>query len=181
MFGDGKSQEVIGIARNLQLRVGESNLVSISAFCFIDVGDKYDFIIGREGLHTLNIGTDWSSHYWHIKTKEAVIPLDVHYVKNHNREGNETEEDRPQDADISEYSDEEDHIDQEDSEEGYLIVEASDNEKEPSKSYFSPVEDPEKRLGRLIENILAQDNIIDEDKKRVVDLIEEFNQGMFWN
>ncbi|CEP17159.1 hypothetical protein [Parasitella parasitica] len=89
MFGDGKSQEVIGIARNLQLRVGQSELVSVSALCF-DVGDKYDFIVGREGLHALNIGTDWATHYWYIKTNEAILPLEVHYVKNHTREGFDT-------------------------------------------------------------------------------------------
>ncbi|CEP16292.1 hypothetical protein [Parasitella parasitica] len=39
LMGDGESQEVIGISRNLQLPVGQSNLVSANALCF-DVGYK---------------------------------------------------------------------------------------------------------------------------------------------
>lgn len=176
MFGDGKFQEVIGIARNLQLRVGQSSLVSVSALCF-DVGDKYDFIVGREGLHTLNIGTDWSTHYWYIKTKDAILPLNVYYVKNHLRgDGIDTDEDVPhqEEEDLSEYSDEEEYFDQDDSEEGYLIVEASDDENEGFNQYYGPKEDPEKRLGRLIKNIQDQANIKDAEKDRLIELIYEF-------
>ncbi|KAI8643357.1 hypothetical protein BD408DRAFT_401960 [Parasitella parasitica] len=173
IFGDGKSRECIGIARkNLQLRVGNSQLVSISALSF-DVGDKYDFIVGREGLHALNIA-DWSTHYLYIKSNEALHPLEVHYVKNPHREGPDTEDEQPQDEDLSEYSEEEEYLDQDDSEEGYLIMEASDEENETSKPPFGPVEDPEKRLGRLVEGIMKQDNITREDKEHLVNVINEF-------
>jgi hypothetical protein len=48
------------------------------AYCF-DVNSQYDFIVGREGMHILNIGVDWSTHFWYISTKVGVLPLNVSY------------------------------------------------------------------------------------------------------
>ncbi|CEP16786.1 hypothetical protein [Parasitella parasitica] len=173
MLGDGKTRDCICVARDLRLRVGNSALISVNALCF-DVEDNHQVSSILALSKYYNIGTDWATHYWYIKTKEAVLPLDVHYVKNHTRESPFSDDEQPVDEDISVYSEEEELMNQDSSEEGYLIMEASDEEDENIKPTYGPIEDPEKRLGRLIESILDQDNITIRDKEQLIYLIEEF-------
>ncbi|KAF1806040.1 hypothetical protein V8B55DRAFT_1000774 [Mucor lusitanicus] len=126
-------------------------------------------------LHALNIGIDWSSHYWYIKSINGVIPLDVHYVKNQKRVGIDSDDDdHPMEADISNISADEEYLDQDASEEEYLIMEASDDEREPSLPLYGPEEDPTNLLGRLVENMRGQDNINAKDKEDLIKLITEF-------
>lgn len=86
MFVDGRARTPNGLAKNIRLQVGDSKTVLVDAMCF-DVGDKYGFIVGREGLHTLEIGTDWSTHYWYVKNNNTTLPLEVHYTSNEQRVG----------------------------------------------------------------------------------------------
>jgi hypothetical protein len=48
--------------------------MNADAYC-LDVNSQYDFIIVREGMHLLNIGVDWSTHFWYISTNVGVLPL----------------------------------------------------------------------------------------------------------
>lgn len=169
MFGDGNSYPPIGLATNLKLQIGGSQLISVKALCY-DVGDKYDFIVGREGLHALKIGTDWSSHYWYIKTEDGVLPVDVHYTRNYCRENIDSSEE----DEFSEDEQEEDVIDQDDWEEGYLIVAASDEEDNDGDCNTANTNDQEQRLGTLISRINEQENLSDQEKTRLIEIMLKF-------
>ncbi|KAI8338289.1 hypothetical protein BD560DRAFT_412947, partial [Blakeslea trispora] len=91
MFGDGKSYSPVGIVKNLRVQVGESEVVSVDALCF-DV-QKYNFIVGREGLHLLKIGTDWSTHFWYVKRNEGTVPLEAYYNEITTRNSADTDDD----------------------------------------------------------------------------------------
>lgn len=68
MFGDGKLYQPIGLIKNLHIKLGNTDkIVSVNALCY-DVGNQYDFIIGREGLHALGVGTDWATHFWYTRS-----------------------------------------------------------------------------------------------------------------
>lgn len=146
MFGDGKMYHPIGLIKDLRIRLGKSNnLVSINALCY-DVGNQYDFIIGREGLHVLGVGTDWSTHYWYMRSDNGVMPLDIHYTKGRIREESDSE--------LETYGDDNDHdkdedyyIDQDDVEEGYLIMEVTHD----NNQYFQEPKEPEKSTSRLVD------------------------------
>ncbi|CEP11273.1 hypothetical protein, partial, partial [Parasitella parasitica] len=170
MFGDGKIHKAVGIAKNIVIQVGPSKRISIDALCY-DVGDRYDLIIGREGLHALQIGTDWSKHFWYITMERGVVPLNVHYTKDHQRLHVDTDDDGDQaESDVSYESEEEQYIDQDDYEEGYLIMEASDEEDDT----YGPELPQEDRLGKLINDIQIQDNIDLEDKKKLLQIIYRY-------
>jgi hypothetical protein len=161
MFGDGNFYKPIGLAKNLRIKVGDSETISVDALCF-DVQKRYDVIVGREGLHALRIGTDWATHFWYINSDNGVLPFDVHYTKDNKR--------IEIDSDESEYNiDDDDFIDDEDSEEGFLIMEASDSEDENDEH-----NDPEKRLGEMIGRIEKLEDIDDEEKKVLTDLIFQY-------
>ncbi|CEG80289.1 hypothetical protein RMATCC62417_14649 [Rhizopus microsporus] len=66
VFGDDLYHKPIDVVSYLEIQISASDIASVEVLCF-DV-DKYDFIVGREGLHGLKIGTDWPPHYWYIKT-----------------------------------------------------------------------------------------------------------------
>ncbi|CEP13071.1 hypothetical protein, partial, partial [Parasitella parasitica] len=46
----------------------------------------------REGLHALQIGTDWSKHFWYISMEQGVVPLNVHYTKDHGRTNDDSDD-----------------------------------------------------------------------------------------
>lgn len=171
MFGDGNSYPPIGLATNLNLQIGGSKTISVNALCY-DVGDQYDFIVGREGLHALKFGTDWSSHYWYIKTESGVLPCDVHYTRYFFRTNIDSSDDE---GDYSDEEYEEDVIDQDDHEEDYLIMAASDDE---SGDEFVEVDhtdlDLDLRLGTLLSRISEQHNINDQDKKQLTQMVINF-------
>ncbi|OBZ80301.1 hypothetical protein A0J61_11650, partial [Choanephora cucurbitarum] len=176
MFGDGKQYDPIGIAKNIRLQVGDSEVISVNAMCF-DVGDRYGFIVGREGLHALRIGTDWSSHFWYLKNDMGTVPLSVHYTKNMTRDQiNSDDEEYPEDDDLANDNDyQEDHIDQDDNEEGHLIIEASDDEEGLEDN---PIESNdgsnENRLGGLLDRITLYENINNITKAKLIQLVIEY-------
>ncbi|KAI8334903.1 hypothetical protein BD560DRAFT_440588 [Blakeslea trispora] len=69
MFGDDNNYAPVELVKNLRLQVGNSQVISIDALCF-DV-ERFKFIVGREGLHALKIGTDWSTHFWYTKRDDG--------------------------------------------------------------------------------------------------------------
>jgi hypothetical protein len=158
MFGDGKLYNPTGIAKDLRLQIGDSEAISANALCF-DVGNRYSFIVGREGLHTLRIGPDWSNHYWYVKSEQGVIPLDVYYTKNILRK----------DIDIDEEEDDEDYIHQDDHEEGYLILPIDSDAEEDVCNATEEI-----RLGNLFTQIESQTNINEQGKRELIRLIEKY-------
>ncbi|CEP16763.1 hypothetical protein [Parasitella parasitica] len=172
MFGDGKiHKKAVGIAKNIVIQVAPSKRISIDALCY-DVGDRYDLIIERECLHALQIGTDWSKHFWYIAMERGVVLLNVHYTKDHQRLHVDTDDDGDQEveSDVSYESEEEQYIDQDDCEEGYLLMEASDEEDDT----YGPESPQEDRLSKFIDNIQIQDNIDLEDKKKLLQVIYRY-------
>lgn len=162
MFGDGNFYKPIGLAKNLRIKIGGSKTVSVNALCF-DVNKQYDVIVGREVLHALRIGTNWETHFWYINSDNGVIPFDVQNSKDIKR--------REIDSDESEEEiNDEDYMDNEDSEEGFLIMEASDSEDED----IADNNDPEYRLGELIKRIQSQDNIEENEKILLTNLTEKY-------
>ncbi|OBZ81681.1 Transposon Tf2-6 polyprotein, partial [Choanephora cucurbitarum] len=164
LFGDGVHREPVGLVKNLRLQVGDSPVISIDALCF-DV-DKYKFIVGREGLHALKIGADWSTHFWYIKRDDGTIPLNTYYTAVINRESVDTEDEVENDEHDS-YED--DYIDQDDVEEGYLIMEASDKEEEREHASNNS-----ERFGHLIDRIKDQDNLNKDEKESLIDLLYSY-------
>lgn len=165
MFGHGLQYQAIGRVPNLKVQIGNSKVIITDALCY-DVNDKYGFLVGRIGLHQFSVHTDWSRHEWSIFMDNGnFIPLDVYYSSR--RSVNV--------VDLNNISD--DELDYSSEEEGFLIIEDYDEKQSnyPNLKYITPsnktFEDPEGRLGNLVNTIRAQDNISANTKNRLIELI----------
>ncbi|OBZ81454.1 Transposon Ty3-I Gag-Pol polyprotein, partial [Choanephora cucurbitarum] len=153
----------LSFARSLVIREMEPVNTSVM---FGD--DKYRFIVGREGLHILKIGTDRATHFWYIKRDDGTIPLDTYYTSVITRESDETDEE----IDHGEFpNEEEDYMDQDDVEEGYLIIEASDDE---DTSESKPDVHHGDRFGQPIERIVKQDSMTESEKKFLIEILHAY-------
>ncbi|KAI8374958.1 hypothetical protein EDC96DRAFT_605444 [Choanephora cucurbitarum] len=89
LLGNGKLTRPLGVIENLKINVGDIVSATITAIC-LDVDDRYDFIIGRIGLHLLGVSTDWTDHSWHFNLPDgSMVPAQVYYGT---KEANEKEE-----------------------------------------------------------------------------------------
>ncbi|CEP17716.1 hypothetical protein [Parasitella parasitica] len=72
IIGNGSSVLVKGIVKNLNINLGNAAIIYQDAFC-LDVGDRYNFIAGRNLMHELKISTDWENHTWSIRLPHQTI------------------------------------------------------------------------------------------------------------
>lgn len=173
MFGDGKLYHPIGLIRDIRIKLGNTDkVVSVNALCY-DVGDQYEFIIGREGLHALGVGTDWSTHYWYVRSEEGIIPLDIHYTKGRMREDSDSEQDEYH-SDNQHNNDTDYYIDQDDEEEGYLVMEVSDDHNNFFEEKRIAEHTKDDRLGGLVAKIHEIPDLNEEEKLRLINLVFEY-------
>ncbi|KAG1402975.1 hypothetical protein G6F58_010462 [Rhizopus delemar] len=177
MFGDGGSRQPIGLARNVHIELSGKVNICVHALCF-DVKDSYQFIIGRDGFFALGVGTDWRTHFWYLRTDNGNIPIDVYYTKNGVKEYNSnrvvpTLAEENEDSDSDYQYDDEDFVDQDESEEGFLIIEDYDSYSQPT-TQENLSESNQGRLGNLLDRIRSQNNISTKEKQDLCDTILEF-------
>lgn len=176
MFGDGKTHYPIGLIQGLQVKVGASRTVSIDALCY-DVGDKYNFIIGREGMHFLRLGTDWDTHFWYVKTDNGVVPLDIFYTKNGTVRDESDDESDNVILDDTHDVDGDYYIDQDDDEEAFIIMESYDDDDDDivtEETKDTTINSDEQRFGELITKIRNIDDINEEDKDKLTEIVIKY-------
>ncbi|OBZ81106.1 hypothetical protein A0J61_10845, partial [Choanephora cucurbitarum] len=157
MFGDGSFVAPIGVINGLQVAIVEVDYRNVSALC-LDVGDRYESLIGRQGLYDMKIGTDWAQHYWYISTSSGELPIEVHY-----RTPFDEESTNDDDSELSDTA----------YQEGFLIIEDYDEDKHKSYNHKSSIVNND-RISTLIEQISSYDNIDTETKEKLIVLINKY-------
>ncbi|KAI9003770.1 hypothetical protein CLU79DRAFT_724146 [Phycomyces nitens] len=157
MLGNRSFTKPCGIALDLIINVGNISQIKFRALC-LDVGDKYDFLIGRLGFHHLHIGTDWTTHFWYLRTEAGIVPCEVYY---------ETQAQRVVEEEVIEETSSEDEMNEGSGDEFFLML-TSDEEQEEEKDVSE-----DHRLGKLQDSINSNTQLSTEQKEELIKLVNE--------
>ncbi|KAG1136350.1 hypothetical protein G6F37_012895 [Rhizopus arrhizus] len=165
LLGNGATAKCLGEVRGLQIVVGDVVSATVDALC-LDVGDKFDFVIGHPGLQHFGIGVDMRNQYWYFRMPNGDI-IDAEVYHDNRRRLYAEDQDNG-----SDYTEEPEQCDDDSNYEAdYLLILTSDDEENENANVNSNNKDA--TILNLYSQVCNNELLNECQKKRLMEVIEE--------